>query len=308
MRIFVAGATGVLGRRAVAKFVAAGHQVAAVARTPEREAMVRRLGADPVSVDIFDADAVRKAVDGHEVVCNLATRIPAVTRMAMPGAWTENDRIRSTASGHLVDAALAAGAGRFVQESIGFLYRDGGDDWIDESAPLDPVANLMSAVDAEQNAARFGQTGGTGVVLRFAAFYGPDSETTLTTIRLARRRIAAGAGRRAYFSSITTDDAASAVVASLDAPGGVYNVGDDEPVRREEYFAVLARALGVKPPYIPPAGVARLGGARAAILIRSQRLSNRRLKDATGWKPECPNVRAGWPATVAQVEDTRRVR
>ena len=301
MKIFVAGATGVLGRRAVARLVEAGHQVSGVARSADREVMLRGLGARPVEVDIFDADALRQAVAGQDVVCNLATHIPPTTRMAMPGAWAENDRIRSVGSRNLVDAARAAGADRFVQESIGFLYKDAGDDWIDETFPIDPVANLRSAVDAEANAGRFAESGAPGVVLRFAAFYGPDSESTLSTIRLARRRIAAGAGRHGYFSSISTDDAASAVVASLDAPGGVYNVGDDEPVRREEYFAALAGALGVKAPRIPPAGLAKLAGARAQVLTRSQRLSNRRLVEATGWKPEHSSVREGWRAVVAAV-------
>jgi nucleoside-diphosphate-sugar epimerase len=304
VKVFVAGATGVLGRRAVGLLVKAGHDVSGVARSPERETMLRDLGAAPVAVDLFDAEAVRRAVAGHEVVCNLATHIPPTNRMAMPGAWAENDRIRTDASRHLVDAALAAGAARYVQESIFFLYKDAGDVWIDESFPLHPVANLRSAVVAEANATRFSEGGGFGVVLRFAAFYGPDCETTLSTIRLARRRIAAGAGRRLYFSSISTDDAASAVVAALAAPAGVYNIGDDEPVRREAYFGSLASALGVRPPRIPPAGLARILGARAAVMARSQRLSNRRFAEATGWKPAYPSVGEGWPAVVAAVGES----
>ena len=114
--------------------------------------------------------------------------------MAMPGAWAENDRIRTEASQNLVDGALAAGAARYVQESIAFLYRDGGNRWIDESSPVDPVANLRSATVAEAVAARFTASGASGVILRFAAFYGPDSDATLDMIRLARRRIALGAG------------------------------------------------------------------------------------------------------------------
>ena len=165
-------------------------------------------------------------------VCNLATHIPPTARMARPSAWAENDRIRAEGSRHLVDAVLAEGGGRYVQESIALLYRDGGRGWLDESAPVDPVANLRSAVTAEANAARVTASGATGVVLRFATFYGPDSGSSLDMIRLARRRVALGAGPDRYVSSITTDDAAAAVVASLVAPAGLYNVGDDEPVTR----------------------------------------------------------------------------
>jgi len=304
MKVFVAGATGVLGRRALRVLTAAGHEVTAVARSPERQAMVRALGATPLTVDLFDAAALRRHVEGHEAVCNLATHIPPVARMASAGAWRENDRIRFEASRNLADAALAGCATRFVQESIAFLYRSNGDRWIDESSPLDPVANLRSAAAAESQAARVTEAGGCGVVLRFAAFYGHDSEQTLAMIRLARKRIAAGVGPDAYVSSIITDDAASAVAAALAADAGVYNVGDDEPLTRRAFFAALADALGVRPPWIAPRALGRVGGARAGVLTRSQRVSNRRLRDATGWAPSFASVRDGWPAVVAELAAT----
>ncbi len=178
-----------------------------------------------------------------------------------------------------------------MQESIAFLYRDGGDRWIDESAPIDPVANLRSATVAESNAARVTAAGATGVVLRFAAFYGPDSDATLDMIRLAKRRIALGAGPTPMCRRSPPTMPPRAVVASLSAPAGLYNVGDDEPVTRREFFAALAGALGVRPPFVAPAGLARLGGPKASVLTRSQRVSNRRFVDATGWKPACPSVR-----------------
>jgi nucleoside-diphosphate-sugar epimerase len=304
MRVFVAGASGVLGRRVVPLLVAAGHDVSALARSDGRAALVGGLGATPVRADVFDPDAMVRAVAGHEVVCNLATHIPATNRMAMPGAWAENDRIRSEASRNLVDGALATGAARYVQESIAFLYRDGGERWLDESSPIDPVANLRSAPVAEANAARFSASGATGVILRFAAFYGPDSDATLDMIRLARRRIALGAGPHAYVSSITTDDAAAAVVSSLAAPAGLYNVGDDDPVTRRDFFAALAGALGVRHSRIAPAGLARLGGSKASVLVRSQRVSNGAFVEATGWKPAQRSVREGWPVVVTAAAST----
>ena len=304
MRVFVAGASGVLGRRVVPLLVAAGHDVSALARSDGRAALLGGLGATPVRAEVFDPDAMVRAVAGHEVVCNLATHIPATKSMAMPGAWAENDRIRSEGSRNLVDGALAAGAARYVQESIAFLYRDGGEGWLDESSPIDPIANLRSAPVAEANAARFSASGATGVILRFAAFYGPDSNATLDMIRLARRRIALGAGPDAYMSSITTDDAAAAVVSSLAAPAGLYNVGDDDPVTRRDFFAALAGALGVGPSRIAPAGLARLGGSKASVLVRSQRVSNGAFVEATGWKPAQRSVREGWPVVVAAAAST----
>lgn len=299
MKTFIAGATGVLGRRVATLLVAAGHDVSALARSDAGAELLRRLGATPVRADLLHPGAMRRAVAGHEVVCNLATHIPPTSKMAMPGAWAENDRIRTEGSKNLVDAVLAGGTPRYVQESIALVYRDGQHRWLDESSPIDPVANLRSAAAAESNAARVSAAGATGVILRFATFYGPDSDSTLDMIRLARRRIALGAGPDRYTSSITTDDAAAAVVASLIAPAGLYNVGDDEPVTRREFFASLAGALGVRPPFIAPAGLAKLGGRKAAVVLRSQRVSNRAFVDATGWRPVSPSVREGWPVVVA---------
>jgi len=299
VKTFVAGATGVLGRRVVPLLVAAGHEVSALARSDTRATLVTGLGATPVRADLFDPESLRRAVAGHQAVCNLATHIPAPSRMGRSTAWAENDKIRTEGSRNLVDAALSAGAARYVQESIAFLYRDGANAWLDESSPIDAVANLRSAPVAEAHAARVTAAGATGVVLRFAAFYGPDSDATLAMIRLARHRIALSAGPDRYMSSITTDDAASAVVAALSAPAGLYNVGDDEPVTGREFFATLAGALGVAPPFIAPAGLARLAGSMAAAVTRSQRVSNRAFADATGWKPAQRSVRDGWPVVMA---------
>jgi nucleoside-diphosphate-sugar epimerase len=301
MRIFVAGGTGVLGRPAVRLMVAAGHEVTVVARSPEREAQVRELGATPASVDIFDTSAVRNAVDGHEVVANLATHIPKAARMAVPSAWKENDRIRTEGSTNLTDAALTTGAGRFIQESICFLYSDVGDQWITEGSDVSAKANLATALVAEANAARVTVSGAVGLVLRFAQFYGPDSHTTLDTVRFAKKRVAGGFGKDTYVSSVTTDDAASAVVAALTAPSGLYNVADDDPVTRQEYCAVLAATIGAKPPIIPPRRMARLAGSRAAVLARSQRVSNKHFREVTGWAPTTSSVREGWPEVVAAI-------
>ena len=300
MRIFVAGATGVLGKRAVRLLVEAGHDVTGVARSPEKAALVRSLGATPATADLFDAVAVKNAVAGHDVVMNLATHIPPATRGALPGAFDENDRIRREISRNLVDAALAVGAKRYVQESITFGYADAGDQWIDEDAPLELPAYARSAQDAEANAERFTARGGVGVVLRFAAFYGPDSHTSQDTLRFARRGIAALFGPDGYMTSINTDDAAAAVVASLDAPAGIYNVGD-EPVTRRAYYEAVGAALGTKPARVPPRAAGKLMGSKGAVFTRSQRISSTRFREATGWSPRYPSVREGWPAVVAEM-------
>jgi nucleoside-diphosphate-sugar epimerase len=299
MKVFLTGATGVIGRRAVPLLISAGHAVTAVARSPEKAAALARSGASPVQIDLFAAAAVRAAVEGQEAVVNLATHIPPSSRVMLPGAWRENDRIRGEASGILAEAARAAGAGRFVQESFAPIYPDRGDAWITEETPVQPVRYNRTAVIAEQAAARFGEGEGAGVVLRFAFFYGPDSGYTQDLIRSVRKGWALGFGRpEAYFSSISHDDAAAAVLAALSVPGGIYNVVDDEPLPRRAFYDSLAEVLGVPPPRLLPAWVKVLAGSLGEIMARSQRISNRKLRQASGWAPKYPSVREGWRAIV----------
>jgi nucleoside-diphosphate-sugar epimerase len=301
-KIFVAGATGVLGWRAVDRLVQAGNTVTGVARTPEKAARLRALGAGAVEVDVFDADAIGGAVEGSEIVCNLATHIPRASKARKDSAWLDNDRIRREASRNLVDAAIATGATRYIQESITFIYAAAGDAWIDEDTATEVPLYTRSVVDAEAQAQRFTEAGGIGVVLRFGLFYGPDSHHTIDAVRLARRRVAASFGRAdAYMSSINTDDAASAVVAALDAPAGVYNVVDDTPMTRRENFEALAAALGVRPPRLTLAALSKLAGDKSETLARSQRVSNERFKKETGWSPMYPSAREGWPAVVSEM-------
>lgn len=307
MKIFVTGATGVVGRRAVPLLVAAGHEVTAVARTAEKGQAVRRAGARPVTVDLFDAAGIRRALAGHNAAINLATHIPRSTlQMLLPWAWRENDRIRREASAILVDAALAEGVSRFVQESFAPMYPDCGDEWIDEEVPPRPARYNHSTLDAERSAARFTHAGGTGVVLRYAGFYGPDASHVPDLIRFTRRGIFALPGRpEAYFSSISHDDAASAAVAALGVPAGIYNVVDDEPLRRAEFARVIADSLGVPPPKPAPAWMGRVMGSIGELLSRSLRISNRAFREASGWAPRYPTVREGWPATLAEMDAGR---
>ncbi len=278
-------------------------EVTAVGRTPEKRAALERVGAAPIDVNLFDREAVARAVKGHEVVINVATHIPSSSgRMLLPGAWKENDRIRRQASANLSAAALETGAGRFIQESFAPIYSDGGDRWIEESAPLRPVRYNRSVLDAERAAEDFTSKGGTGIVLRFAGFYGADAFQVRDAIGMIRKGWAPLPGDPgAFFSSIHHDDAATAVVAALRARAGAYNVTDDEPLRRRDYVDALAAAIGAPPPKLPPAWLTRLGGSLTELLSRSQRISNRKLREETGWAPRYRSVREGWPAVLALI-------
>src|SRR5262245_51953435 len=171
MRVFVTGATGVIGRRAVPLLVTAGHEVTCATRSHARNEALSRLGVRSIVVSLFDVPALTAAVAGHDAIISLAPHIPHSTLGALlPGAWKENDRLRSVAVPNLTAAARAAGVGRFVQESFAPIYEDRGDDWIDESVPVRPVRYNRSILDAERAVQQFTAAGGVGIVLRFAAF------------------------------------------------------------------------------------------------------------------------------------------
>lgn len=295
MKVFVTGGTGVVGTRAVPALVAAGHDVTAVARGEEKAALVRSMGATPVAVDLFDPEAVKAAVVGHDAVAHLATNIPPMTKAARASAWATNERLRTEASNHLVDAALAAGAGHYVQESICFPYLDQGDDWIDEDSPIRHDLVFAGAGHAEAATARFGASGGHGVVLRFAQFHGPGSSHVELFNKIARLRINPFIGPRgAYSSFVHADDAGAAVAAALAAPSGTYNVADDEPVTRDEAGQALADALSIKRLRAVPGPVVAVMPSSAKALTRSLRISNRRFKEASGWAPVHPSIRGSW--------------
>jgi nucleoside-diphosphate-sugar epimerase len=301
--IFIAGATGVLGCRVVPQLVEAGYHVTAIGRSEEKRSQLARMGARPVELDLFDAAAVRRAVAGHEVVINLATHVPLNLRAFLPGAWRMTSRIRRYGSADLVAAALAGGANRYIQESFAPIYPDCGDQWIDESTPAKAARYNRAVLDAETAAQRFTAHGHTGIALRFAYLYGHDSPMTLETIRYVQRGLAPVFGSpQAYYPSVSHDDAAAAVVAALDVPAGVYNVSDDEPLRRQEYSDSLAQALDVPSPRLVPGWIVKFLGSLGDTLARSQRISNRKLKAESGWKPRYPSMRQGWQAVLDAME------
>jgi nucleoside-diphosphate-sugar epimerase len=305
MKVFVAGATGVIGRRLVPLLVDAGAQVTGVARSTAKARQLEKQGATPVRVSLFDPPTVEAAVAGHEIVINIATSIPSGLRVLLPGAFKENIRIRTEASQNLASAAMATRSIRFIQESFAPAYPDCGDDWIDESVQISPSRYIESVWDAESAAAEFTKSGGIGVVLRFSMLYGPDSSLTLDTVKFVKRGLApVFGGGNAYMSSLWTDDAAAAVFAALTVPAGTYNVTDDVPLRRREAFDLLAEELGVKPPRMLPSWATGLMGSVTQALGRSQKVSNARFRHAASWVPQVPSLREGWKLLVAELNET----
>ena len=302
MIVLVTGATGVLGRPTVAQLVGAGHHVRAIARDDAKAERLRAQGAEPVQADVFDAGAVHAAMAGAEAIAHLATNVPPMSKMAFPPAWKTHNRLRTEATRTLLDAARAHGINTFVKESITFTYPDRGDEWIDESVTPDASARLLQpTLEGERLIARFGADGGSGILLRFGLFYGPRNRATDEFLRMAKMRVGPVPGApEGYVSSIHVEDAATAVVAALGAPPGVYNIVDDEPLTRRDYADAFAAAFDLPRLRIPPGAVVRVvGGGGASALTASERVSNRRMRDATGWAPAYPSAREGWVAVAA---------
>lgn len=297
MRVFVTGGTGAIGQYAVPALVAAGHDVTALARSEAKARALQAQGAVAVQVSLFDADGLTSAFHGHDAVVNLASSLPPPERFMMKSAWADCHRVRIQGSAAVVDAALAAGVVRVVQESIVMIYRDGGDRWIDEDWPVDHYPIAAGNHGAEANCRSFGESGKDAVVLRFGIFYGPGAAHSESLMELARRHIAFQAGRSGSFSSsIHLADAAEAVVAALDCPPGIYNIVDDEPVTKKQNAAALQAAVGVSRWVTAPGRLALLAGDRSTSMTRSLRVSNARFRASTNWQPRYPSVREGYRA------------
>ncbi|MGH3366319.1 MAG: NAD-dependent epimerase/dehydratase family protein [Nocardioidaceae bacterium] len=293
MRVFLTGATGVIGNAAVSALLAAGHQVGGLARTTVKARQLAEAGVRPVVGALVDDDALAKAFTGYDAVCNLATHIPVGHAGLFSWAWRANNRIHTEGSLAVASAAKQAGVLRLVQESISCSYADGGDTWLDESSPLEVTRATEPAAQAEANAAVFGCAHRVTVVLRFGQIVGDDPSTRW---RLARARAGQpiGIGDPAGWAHVVhTDDIGTAVVAALQAPGGVYNVGA-EPVPRDDVVQAFGYTAGQERATYLPKVVVRLAGDRLEPLTRSLRISSDRLTTRTGWVPRYTRFSQQW--------------
>jgi nucleoside-diphosphate-sugar epimerase len=307
MRVFVAGATGAIGRPLVRRLLEAGHQVTGTTRSEQRAASLREQGADAVVLDAFDAGAVRAAVAVAEPEV-LVHQLTALPQKLDPRRYEESlaqtSRLRRETVPVFLDAARAAGARRILVQSIAFVVAPQGP-WVqDETAPLpDPAPPTGDAISAvkEMEAAVLGAEGIEGLVLRYGFFYGPATAFGpggYSAGEVARRRfpiVGPGTGR---FSFVHVDDAVEATVLALErgAPG-VYNVVDDEPAPAKDWIPAMAAAMGAKAPRRVPVWLARLVVGRLAQQMVSQRgSSNAKARRELGFVPRHPTYRESFEA------------
>jgi 2-alkyl-3-oxoalkanoate reductase len=315
MKVFVAGATGVLGRALVPQLVAGGHEVVGMTRSASKQDLLRSLGARPVVADALEPDAVAQAVASAEpeVIVHQLTALsgPMSIRDARhpdrSSMTRMTNRLRTEATDHLLAAGRAVGARRFVAQSIAaFRFANAGGPVQTEADPLDPnpPAALRSALEAilylEQAVTTI--EWGAGLALRYGGFYGPG-----TGISLAPDAVMAGPIRKRRFpivgdgggvwSYVHIDDAAAATAVAVErGQPGIYNVVDDEPAPVREWLPALATVLDAKPPRHVPRWLGRLlaGEAATAMMTDVRGASNEKAKRELGWRLRYPSWRQGF--------------
>ena len=300
MKVFLTGASGVMGRSSIAALHLAGHEVVGLARTPQSAEQIAATGAEPVLGDVFDLDALITGMQGCDDVANLATRVPVGAAALRPGSLKAIDRIRLHGSRIVTSAARRAGVGRIIQQSLSFMYADHDDEWIDEHSPIDLTGATEPVVVAEHRMARFAEKGGTSVSLRFGLVTGDDRNSAWMFRRAGAGKAIGIGSKSSWMHVIHPEDVGSAVVHALSAPGGIYNVGA-EPVQRTDYVDTIAQAAGQKQGRFMPKWVERLGSDKLEILTRSQRISSQLFSDRTGWHPSHPKLTPDWFDALARV-------
>jgi len=303
MRVFVAGATGVLGRRLMRQLVARGHTAVGLTRTDKGDQTVRAVGGEPTRADLFDTDSLAKAAEGCSVVVHVATAIPTKVRTS-PRDWAMNDRIRREGTRCLTAAAARVGAGAYLQQSVVWAVRGPEGARYDEDAPSvnDPI--LLSSLEGERIARDAGASRGfRAAILRCGGFYSSDGwHTRIFGESLARSRPILVDGGAAVWSWVHAEDAASAFVAACEWPkSGVWHVVDDRPVSLFEYLTALATRRRTRPPRRLPRSLARLvlGRYTAELLTSSFATSNARFRSDFRWEPAFPTFAEGLDEVVS---------
>jgi nucleoside-diphosphate-sugar epimerase len=307
MKVFVAGASGALGKQLVPKLVTAGHDVVGMARRPESAELVRELGAEPVIADALDAEEVGSTVaDARpEVIVHQLTAIPDSLNMRhFDREFAATNRLRTEGTDNLLAAGRAIGVRRFVAQSFAAwpYAREGGPVKTEED-PLDqnPIEAVRSTTDAIRYLERavVGAEWTEGIALRYGGFYGPgtglSADSEMAGLILKRRLPIVGNGAGVW-SFIHIEDAADATLAAIERGGrGIYNIADDEPARAAEWLPAVSRSLGLKPPRRIPRWLARLLAGEAVVVMMTdiRGASNAKAKQQLGWQPAHPSWRQG---------------
>jgi 2-alkyl-3-oxoalkanoate reductase len=308
MKIFLAGATGAIGKRLIPRLKEDGHTIAATTRHASKGDALRAAGADPIVLDALDRDAVLKAVEAArpDVIVHQMTALAGVRNMRkVDQELALTNRLRTEGTEYLLAAARAVGARRFIAQSYtGWPNIREGGPVKNEDDPLDPhpPQNMTQTLEAIRRLESMvaGAPDIVGIVLRYGSFYGPG--TSLATdgdiVEMVRGRkfplIGSGAG---VWSFIHIDDAAEATrLAVQRGPAGVYNIVDDEPAEAAVWLPELARVIGARPPLHVPVWLGRLaaGDVVVSMMTKVRGSSNEKAKRVLGWRPAYASWREGF--------------
>ncbi len=306
MNVFLAGATGAIGRRLVPMLVKEGHKVVAMTRTPEKIQDLEAMGAEPVLGDVFDASRLNEVVKraAPEIIIHQLTSFGATARDPL----AETNRLRMEGTGNLVAATRAADARRLIAQSISFLCTPKGNGLTDESTPLyldapEAIRPLVVAV-AELERQTLSADGIAGIVLRYGHFYGPRTHyapdgSIAASVRNGQMPIV-GNGTGTY-SFIHVDDAAAATIHALACgASGIYNIVDDAPAPVKEWLPVYAELLGAPMPERMAETVAleTIGPFPVYMMTEQHGASNTKAKRELGWQPAHESWRDGFKALL----------
>ena len=307
MKVFLAGATGAIGKQLVPQLVEAGHQVTAMTRSKEKLGMLNELGAEAIVCDVFDAGRLGSVMARAEpdAVINQLTDLPqSLNPRKLKEYYAANNRVRREGTANLLDAARGAGVRRFLVQGAAYWYAPTGGLVKTEEAPLyleapPPIGPAVETIKSVEEAVLTAD-GIEGVVLRYGFFYGPGTwyakDGDVGRQVRKRRYPIIGDGQGTY-SFIHVDDAASATVVALGlARPGVNNVVDDEPATAAEWMPLYAEALGAKRPPRVPAFLARpiAGKALVSWMLGLRGASNEKIKEELGWRPRYESWRQGF--------------
>lgn len=318
MKAFIAGATGVLGKRLVADFTDAGHDVTGLSRDDRGDRIVSERGGTPVRGDILDRESLLEGADGADVLVHAATAIPTDPKPA-PEDWETNDRIRREGTENLVAVAGEIGADRLLFQSIVWVARQPDGSPFDETANPHPNRITRSALDGERIVTEGAADHGFDpVILRGGWFYAADTAHTRQigeNIESGDMPIVGGGllGRRdAVLSFVHVDDMASAVLAAAEGEAtGVFHVVDDEPTTFADFVQAFAERLDAPEPSRIPGWIARfiVGKDTVRLLTNSMPTSNGKFREAFDWTPEYPTIHEGLDQVIDRWdEDPEAVR
>ncbi|PZR88101.1 MAG: dehydrogenase [Candidatus Nephthysia bennettiae] len=308
MRVFVAGATGAIGKQLVPRLVAAGHEVHGMTRSESKQTMLHELGAVPAVADALDPDQVAEAVGRArpDVIVHQLTAIGTLDMRHFDRAFALTNRLRTEGTDYLLSAGQAVGVRRFVAQSyFGFYARTGAavkseEDHIDPS-PAREMRQSLSAIRHLEEAV-LGARWTEGIVLRYGGFYGPGTSIAPggeQSEMIRKRRFPLVGDGGGVWSFIHVADAAEATVAAVEhGSRGVYNVVDDDPAPVAEWLPALAKELGAKNPMRVPRFVGRLFAGEAGVVMMTdvRGASNAKAKRELAWRPAHPSWRQGFAA------------